>query len=327
LRVQHGELAAAPRPPILVTGSHRSGSTWVGSMLGLAPGTGYVHEPFHRRCRPGICRAGFPHWFQYVHDGDPAAAHYHACLADTLAWRYSPGAQLRGLGRASDLARMLRDMAYFEARRRRGDRVVMKDPIAFFSAEWLARSFGMTVVVLIRHPAAFVASLKAAVEGPQPDKWIFRYRDFLGQEALMAGALAPFRDEIEAMARHEDDVLRSGILLWRIVHHRIAAWRAAHPDWIFLRHEDLSRDPEAGFGALYARLGLDFTEPVRSELRRYTGAAAPARRLELYDRAPIRRDSRATAADWRRRLAPEEVAAIRRATEPEASGFYGEAEW
>ena len=95
---------------------------------------------------------------------DPEAARYRACLADTLAWRYSPRAQLRGLRRSSDLARMVRDMAYFEARRRRGDRVVMKDPLAFFSAEWLMQNFGMTVVVLIRHPAAFVASLKAAVE-------------------------------------------------------------------------------------------------------------------------------------------------------------------
>ena len=61
--------AMPDRSPILVTGTHRSGSTWVGNVLGLAPGTGYVHEPFHCRCQPGICRAHFPHWFQYVHDG------------------------------------------------------------------------------------------------------------------------------------------------------------------------------------------------------------------------------------------------------------------
>ena len=38
--------------PILVTGAHRSGTTWVGKMLALAPGVAYVHEPFnplHRR--------------------------------------------------------------------------------------------------------------------------------------------------------------------------------------------------------------------------------------------------------------------------------------
>ena len=31
--------------PILVTGSHRSGSTWVGKMLSVAPHVAYIHEP------------------------------------------------------------------------------------------------------------------------------------------------------------------------------------------------------------------------------------------------------------------------------------------
>ena len=155
---------------------------------------------------------------------------------------------------------------------------------------------------------------------------MFRYRELLEQEALMAGPLAPFRAEIEAMACHEEDTLCSGILLWCIVHHRIAAWRAVHPDWVFLRHEDLSRDPEAGFRTLYARLGLDFTPAVRRGLSGFTGAA-PARRIELYDRAPIRRDSRRLVARWRDLLAPAEITAIRAAVEPIAAGFYRDADW
>ena len=39
--------------PILVTGAHRSGTTWVGKMLALAPGVGYVHEPFNPRFSAG----------------------------------------------------------------------------------------------------------------------------------------------------------------------------------------------------------------------------------------------------------------------------------
>jgi hypothetical protein len=34
--------------PILVTGAHGSGTTWVGKLLALAPGTGYAHEPSAR---------------------------------------------------------------------------------------------------------------------------------------------------------------------------------------------------------------------------------------------------------------------------------------
>ncbi|MCB1351968.1 MAG: sulfotransferase [Rhodobacteraceae bacterium] len=307
------------RPPILVTGSHRSGSTWVGNILALAPRAGYVHEPFNRHCMPGICRAGFPHWFQYVHEGDPESSHYRACLQDTLSWRYSPRAQLRNLQGVWDTARMLRDMSHFRLRRLLKERVIMKDPIAFFSSEWLARSFGMDVVMVIRHPAAFVASIKAA-------KWVLHYRTFLEQPALMEDLLADFREEIEAMAGQEDDTLQSAILLWRIIHQQISEWQTAHPDWIFLRHEDLSRDPEAEFRALYDRLGLEFTEKVRRDMQQYTGQQR-SKGPQLYNRARIIRDSRSNILRWKERLSPEEIATIRQAVEPISSRFYTDADW
>ena len=43
--------------PILVTGAHRSGTTWVGKMLALAPGVAYVHEPFNPRTPAGLSPA------------------------------------------------------------------------------------------------------------------------------------------------------------------------------------------------------------------------------------------------------------------------------
>ena len=33
--------------PVLISGSHRSGTTWVGMILDKAPGTFYIHEPFN----------------------------------------------------------------------------------------------------------------------------------------------------------------------------------------------------------------------------------------------------------------------------------------
>jgi LPS sulfotransferase NodH len=50
--------------PILVTGSHRSGSTWVGTMLATSPSVGYVQEPFSLNHRPGIFSAKFDYWFR-----------------------------------------------------------------------------------------------------------------------------------------------------------------------------------------------------------------------------------------------------------------------
>ena len=172
------------RSPILVTGAPRSGSTWLGNVLTLAPNVGFVHEPFNQRNSKGRCRADFPHFF--VHVTDANEARYLEPMRDTLAWHYSLGAELcaiptRRKPRAPRaLARLVRDYAYFERMRRDGARVVLKDPIALFSADWIARRFGARVVVIIRHPAAFVASMRAA-------NFVMNFEAFRRQELADGG--------------------------------------------------------------------------------------------------------------------------------------------
>ena len=52
--------------PILVTGAHRSGTTWVGAMLALSPRIGLIHEPFSPITPPGVSSAPFDRFFRYV---------------------------------------------------------------------------------------------------------------------------------------------------------------------------------------------------------------------------------------------------------------------
>jgi Sulfotransferase family len=319
----------AARRPVLVTGSHRSGSTWIGMTLALDPHSGYIPEPFNRRNRPGICRAGFP--YQFFHLTPANAGPYRAALADTLAWRYSPRAERARVKRAGDLARMARDAAYFQTMRMRGARPIMKDPIALFSADWLADSFDMGVVVVVRHPAAFVASLRAAGWGNFP------FADLRDQPALMADRLAPFAAAIEAAAATPPEPVEAGILLWNLFHHQIARYRAERPGWLFPRHEDVSADPQAGFRDLYAALGLDFTPAVARGLAEISTAAAPrpldaARRLarratHIRTKPWLNRDSRGNIRAWQTRLTPDEIARIRDGTAAVAEGFYGPGDW
>lgn len=314
-----------PRPvarsgPILVTGSHRSGSTWVGNVLALAPNTGYVHEPFNTRTRPGLCDARFPTDFTYVTPGTEAA--WLPALRDTLAWRYALGPEARSLRTPRDAARMARDLAYFGNMRRRGARMVMKDPIALFSAEWLSARFDMPVVVVIRHPAAFVASLIAA-------GWVkFPFRVLGDQEALMAERLEPFRADIAAATARQPEPLEVGILLWRAMHHHIGLLRRDHPDWVFVRHEDLSQDPVAGFEAIYARLGLAFGPEIAARIETMSGGDGGRASWSIFGtRRRTVRDSRAAASYFRKRLTPAQIAHIREAAIDVWPEFYGPEDW
>ena len=55
----------APRP-ILVTGAHRTGTTWVGRLLAAAPAVAYISEPLNVLHRPGVFRAKVANWYTYI---------------------------------------------------------------------------------------------------------------------------------------------------------------------------------------------------------------------------------------------------------------------
>ena len=92
--------------PILVTGAHRSGTTWVGKMLALAPGVAYIHEPFSPKAPKGLSPAGFERYFTVVTSENEGR--YRAGLKHSLALRYDVSAQLRSAQNWRDVVRIPR---------------------------------------------------------------------------------------------------------------------------------------------------------------------------------------------------------------------------
>jgi hypothetical protein len=287
-------------------------------MLAAASHVGYIKEPFHLQHRPGVCSAKFERWFTYITHENATA--YESALARTLAFDYDVQAELRALRSPKDVARMARDWGYFSYHRLRHSRPLMKDPIAFFSAEWLAERFGMSVVVIVRHPAAFVSSLSRV-------GWWYDVRQFLEQPLLMRDVLGPFEEEIRAHAGHEqEDMVAHASLLWKVIYATALRYRDRHPDWLFVRHEDLSRRPTTSFRDLYERLGLPFTPEVETKIESYSGLENPAE-AEAGHVHQLRRDSRANIWNWIERLSPAEIEQVRRATAEVADVFYTPGDW
>jgi hypothetical protein len=312
MSAEDGRVAA----PILVTGAHRSGTTWLGRVLAASPTPlGYVWEPFNPRHRPGTFPIRFPHHFHYVCAEN--ASECAAPLADTIALRYRPLAELRSLRSPRDGARMARDWRRFARGRRRRAAALVKDPIALFSSEWLADTFGMQVVVTIRHPAAFATSI--ARRG-----WRHRFADFLDQPLLMRDLLAPYEAQIRAADERTPELLDEAILLWNILYGTVATLQARRPHWLFVRHEDVSVEPVARYRDLYTRLGLEWSTGVE-RLVRSTSQAPAAEGSGRVD--SIRRDSAALAVAWKDRLTGAQVERIRAGTATLAPRWYSEADW
>lgn len=302
------------KPPILVTGAHRAGTTWVGKMLAAGGQAVYINEPFSPIHRPGVYAARTTHWYEYVCRDNEAA--YVEAFRALLALRYGWGRELRALRSPRDVARMLRDGWRFAQGRLLGRRPLLKDPFAVFSVPWLVERWGVQAVALVRHPAAMVSSwLRLG--------WVLRPWRLWQQPLLVRDWLGPFADEVEA-ARRADDPLIAAAVLWRVIYgvvHQLQGRGLVHG----IRYEDLALEPERTFGQLYAHLGLVYNRRARQSIRRST----QAKQAETDPDHPhrVRLNSRQAVTAWKRRLDAEQVARIRRWTEPVARYFYTDEDW
>lgn len=301
-----------------MTGAHRSGSTWVGRMLAHSPEVHYIHEPFNLKCRQGICQARFEKWYSYVNSETDCYSDIHEAISRTLNFQYSLGAELRDAQNIKDVLRATRDYWNMSSGHILHRKPLMKDPLALFSSEWLSRSFNMDVVVLIRHPAAFVSSLK--VKG-----WNFPFAHLLEQPHLMKEYLDEFRSEIYEYSVERKDLISQAILLWKITHSVIRHYQDTHPNWIYIRHEDLSRDPLEEFSHLYHQLGLSLTSKIRARIKASCGETNPIETSRNIHN--VKRDSAANIWNWKNRLSQENISRIYDEVGDIGQFFYSDNDW
>lgn len=301
--------------PILVTGSHRSGSTWAGKMLAAAPHVGYIHEPFNIGIKIGINPKPLEYWFQYICDDN--SEYFNSTLEKVIQYKYPLGRNIAKLRTLVDAAKITRDQVLCFLHIINNNRPLIKDPIALFSAEWLCKKFDMNVLVMIRHPAAFCSSLIIK-------NWKFDFHHFLKQPLLMEKFLCKFEKEIREYAVNEKEVIDQAILLWNCIHHTINIYRENHPDWVFVRHEDISLDPIGQFRSIYNAFGLEFTHKVKRKILESSGAHNPA---EQRAGKEYLRNSKENIYNWKNRLSLNEIERIKIKTSEISTLFYSGDEW
>ncbi len=303
--------------PILITGAHRSGSTWVGQMVGKSEDVCYVFEPFNKDFGPGVCRSVFDTWYPYVTEENETP--YRECISEILNYRFHFFKELLLIKTKSHARLWLENFYRLRMAGIKKQRILFKDPIAFFSAPWLARVFDFQVVVLIRHPAAFAGSLKRL-------KWNFPFQDLLKQKLLIEGPLQPFKEEIARAAEKAPDIIEQGALLWKIIYARTLDYRREYPGWIFLRHEEISLDPVGQFKSIYEALGLAFTPRVERIIRDYSAGSNPKERPD--EQATfLKRDSKENIAGWKKHILPGDIERIKNITQDVWVHFYKDSDW
>ena len=308
------------KKPILVTGGNRTGTTWVGRMLAASPRLGYIREAFN--IEVGLLKETDTLNYEYQHiPPEDNNEKYIADFERVLNFKYTVK-QVLGLGVTCPqpfIPKLKpRIMHYLSMKRYRFEdrRPLLKDPVALFSAEWLSNIFNMPVVVLIRHPAAYVASIKRLC-------WRFDFRNLTEQKKLMEHYLSDLKDDLY---NPPDNLIAKAALLWKCFYLVVEKYRHLRPDWIFVRHEDLIMDPVNRFKNLYQHLDIPFGPKEEQKISDYTSGANPVD-------APggavhyLKRDSKSLLKNWRNKLDSSELQLIKRIVRDVSDSFYTAQEW
>ncbi|MBM3143759.1 MAG: glycosyltransferase [Chloroflexi bacterium] len=303
--------------PILITGVHRSGTTWVGRMIAASSDVIYLSEPLNIWHRPGVMRTPVEYWYQYICE-ENEKAFLHA-LQDTLEYRYHFGTELFSIRSVKDAGRMVRDMGRFLKGNLSHARPLLKDPFAVFSSPWFSKRLGCKIVIVVRHPVAFVSSLKRL-------GWTFDFKNILDQTLLMRDHLSAYEQEMERMLDFPEDIIGQGSLLWRMVYDVVDRYQVTHPEFVVVRHEDISLRPLAGYQQMYQTLGLSFTPWVRRSIMRSSEGSNPSEQPRQKEFS-TQLDSRANLLNWQHRLTRDEVARVKELTSDIAGKFYTDEEW
>jgi hypothetical protein len=298
------------RKNILITGIHRSGSTWIGKVMSVNLDMQYIHEPFNLWNNTQY-RTPLKYWFEYVGNDLKRKEEFKKYI------EYHYSGNIRALfhriwkERSKYKKIILHEYSKYK---KRENRKIIKDPIAIFSADFFYDYLKYDVLVCIRHPAAFVESIKSK-------NWTHDFAHFLMQEELMDDILYEFKKDIVELIGSEirmNDIVEQAILLWNIIHFRIIQYKNSYKNWMFIKHEDVSNNPIDLFQRIFNRYNIDCNNEVSKYIKKTAYNSGVSGDF---------RDAKKNIKKWKDRLSNEEVSRIYEGTKDYWHHFYTEEDW
>jgi len=305
------------KPPILVTGSHRSGTTWVGRIIAKSKDIGYINEPLSLWQKPGILYPRPNVWYKYISEYN--SYEYLNSFNRMLDFRYNLNKDIKSIISFKDILRLIKNQLYFYYNHLLNKRPLIKEPHAIFASEWMYKKFNTNVVVMIRHPAAFAGSLKRV-------NWKHPFDHFLRQKELIQDHLPKFEKEIERYVKEKKNIIEQAILLWNIIYSTVYKYTMKNYDWMFIRHEDISREPEKYFKKIFNYIDVRYTNKIDKQIKKYSGLIC-TNRYETLNINDIKINSKSNIYNWKDRLTEEEIKQVKYGTFDTWKYFYKNEEW
>jgi hypothetical protein len=233
---------------LILAGSGRSGTTWIGNIIAANPKVRVIFEPFDYRRVPeasvlplrAYARQGeaYPQWEVFVR---------RVLLGD-----------------------IHNDWVNRQGKRWWATKRLVKTIRANLMLGWVSEVFRSCTVFIIRHPCAVVLS-RLRLE------WDTHLDVFLAQPQLIADYLEPFVDMIRA-ARTP---VQQHAMMWCVENLVPLLQLSDNADWVFCTYEELYCRPEAETERILNHLRLRKTWFTRRAIKRVTMVTRPESALVL----------------------------------------------
>lgn len=264
--------------PIIVAGSGRSGTTWIGNTLAAAAGAYSIFEPLapwgiappagavQLSGSPGVyLPPGEPHpeWARLWVDLFSGAASNAWTRQD---WRYVP-AQLSRWKLAEKAAYRLVGFRH-PLQVRLARRPLVKAIYTNLMLPWLARVHSFQLVYVVRHPCAVVAS-RLRLGWPDSLEGIF----------LQPELLRDYLVEYEPIIQRAATPVERMTVLWCV--ENLVPLRNWEPGWRLACYEYLTDTPVEEFSRLVHSLELPFPRAALRSASRLSSTAGPSAGREI----------------------------------------------
>lgn len=266
------------RPPLLIMSLPRSGSSWVGKILGSAPNALFLREPINQS---HLAIGGGTTVFDVDPESPPNAYALFTARAFTGIPIFPPG--------------VVRDAKQWSLLSRRDKRVVIKavNPLAL---SYLLKTYRPRVLFLVRHPAAVASSY-----------WELNWRNTEEKLAqfgprLMEGTLEPWRETIRSASGFWQ---AQGVFQGAVMHIANQALGACK-EYKVIQYEQICEDPECKLAELFEFADLKLDDSVRRLIAESTLGTGQEERGTY----STRRNTQEMARAWKLKVSAEHLAQL-----------------
>ena len=310
------------KSPLLVTGSHRSGKGYMIKMLNLRNEFNIVEEPLNISNNTGWIGSKIQNYFLYI---DEANSSLFKKEFDKLIYKYDYRffKQLSFISNFNDFKKVIKDYIVSIKYKYNNNRLLIDDPFAVFSAEWFYKEYNADVIIMIRHPASFVSSLKLL-------KYEFPFSHLSNQKNLVEFKLKKYKSQLDEYTIDKKSIVEQGVFLWMMIYDVVNQFRNKYKtDWMFVRFEDIIRYPETNIHEISQYVGLP-TNSFITELEKAKSSSISDKEIKLLDEQNKISNSYSTKdhlCSYKKILTEQEIAYVKEKAKNIWCEFYSDEDW